>query len=300
MDTILEKAPGDDSVDAGPAAGASTHKPLGEMLVAEGLIGEGQLDQALAEGRKSGKRLGQVVIEYGWASEEDVARLLATQWGLNYVDRTSIYFDAQALNRISREDAQRLEALPTRIEAGRVVVAVAEPTDQQIEELRQVIGEDPVLIVVPWSALEAGLQSNLLKQGGDARATADRHAAPNSPVGEAAASGNESSSTTESPVLTVLPPPLPEEAVEVAAEAVHLAAAAAHEIEGLDSVAALAAQARGVADLIAAQAEAMRGEASAYNGRINELESELAAERRRLGEVKHHLEAALRALDNPS
>jgi MshEN domain len=304
MNQTLEMTPGDDidHVDAAPDdAEASAHKPLGEMLVAGGLISEAQLDQALSDGRESGQRLGQVLIEHGWASEEEVARLLATQWGLDYVDRASIYFDSQALNRISREDAQRLEALPTRIDAGRVVVAVAEPSEQQIEELRQVIGEDPVLIVVPWSALEAGLQSNLLKRGtdGDAVKTSGRardsmpadQTAETSDTDTEALETEEAEEAEEAPAPSALPRPLPEDVIEFP-----LRAAASHEIEGLDSVAALAAQARGVADLIAAQAESMREEASTYNGRIAELESELAAERRALAEVKRHLEAAVRAI----
>src|SRR5438477_489067 len=136
-------APGDDvaqdEADVPSGGDAPGRKQLGEMLVEGGFLNPSQLQEALDEGRDTGQRLGQVVVNHGWASEEDVARLLAEQWGLDYVDRASIWFDAHALNRISREDAQRLEALPTRIEGGRIVVAVAEPSNQQIKELKEVI-----------------------------------------------------------------------------------------------------------------------------------------------------------------
>jgi len=36
----------------------------------------------------------------GWVSEDDVAKLLAEQWQLGYVDRASIFFDAEALARL--------------------------------------------------------------------------------------------------------------------------------------------------------------------------------------------------------
>jgi hypothetical protein len=42
------------------------------------------------------------------------------------------------------------------------VVAVAEPTDQRLEALREVIGDDTVVVVVPRSALEAAISSELL------------------------------------------------------------------------------------------------------------------------------------------
>ena len=140
--------------------------PLGALLVAEGLLNDVQLHQALHLGSQTGERLGEIVVRQGLASEEDVARLLAEQWDLGYVDRASIWFDANALARLSREDAQRLEAMPTRVEDGRVVVAVAEPTEQRLAALREVIGEDTVVVVVPKAALEAGLHSELLKSNG--------------------------------------------------------------------------------------------------------------------------------------
>ena len=142
--------------------------PLGALLVAEGLLNDVQLHQALHLGSQTGERLGEIVVRQGLASEEDVARLLAEQWDLGYVDRASIWFDANALARLSREDAQRLEAMPTRVEDGRVVVAVAEPTEERLAALREVIGEDTVVVVVPKAALEAGLHSELLKSNGQA------------------------------------------------------------------------------------------------------------------------------------
>ena len=140
--------------------------PLGQLLVAEGFLDNAQLDQALRAGSQTGERLGEVVVRQGLASEEDIARLLADQWDLSYVDRASIWFDADALARLSREDAQRLEAMPTRVQDGRVVVAVAEPTEQRLAALRDVIGEDTVVVVVPKAALHAGLHSELLASDG--------------------------------------------------------------------------------------------------------------------------------------
>jgi hypothetical protein len=143
-------------------ASAAGRVPLGRLLVGEGLLSEAQLDNALFESGQSGERLGEIVVRLGLLSEDQVARALAEQWSLSYVDRASIWFDADALTRMSREDAQRLEALPTRVQDGRVVVAVAEPTEQRLEALRAVIGDDTVVVVVPRSALDAGLSSELL------------------------------------------------------------------------------------------------------------------------------------------
>ncbi len=136
--------------------------PLGRLLVESGLLNDAQIEDALFEGSQTGERLGEIVVRRGLLSEEDLARTLADQWSLSYVDRASIFFDPGALGSLSREDAQRLEAMPTRVQDGRIVVAVAEPTEERLQALREVIGEDTVMVVVPRAALDAALSSELL------------------------------------------------------------------------------------------------------------------------------------------
>jgi len=136
--------------------------PLGRLLVESGLLNDAQVEDALFEGGQTGERLGEIVVRRGLISEEDLAKTLAEQWSLSYVDRASIFFDPGALGSLSREDAQHLEAMPTRVQDGRIVVAVAEPTEQRLQALRDVIGEDTVMVVVPRAALDAALSSELL------------------------------------------------------------------------------------------------------------------------------------------
>jgi Type II secretion system (T2SS), protein E, N-terminal domain len=277
-------------VDDPPETGAAppARKPLGEMLLEAGFVNERQLRDALREHEKTGQRIGEIVVGHGWASEEDVGRLLAEQWGLSYVDRASIWFDSAALARLSREEAQRLEALPTRIEEGRVVVAVAEPTEEQIDELRRVIGEDPVLVVVPRTALEAGLHSDLLSSGGGTAAPPRTNGSTKSAPDFEELMTEVAENVPDPPTLTAVPPPLPEE--------LRVMDGVTTEIPQGGDIAALAAQARGVADLLAAQASAMRDEAATYTKRIEQLESELAARQQAIADVRQHLEAAVRLL----
>jgi len=276
-------------------------KPLGELLVEAGLIAQPQLDQALREGAETGERVGEVVVRRRWATEDDVARVLADQWGLSYVDRASIWFDADALARLSREDAQRLEALPTRVEDGRVVVAVAEPTEQRLAALEKLIG-DTVLVVVPKSALEAGLHSELLSSRSGAavaKPSQDDVPAPEPPP-EPPPREPLLPEPSPEPLPAELPPePLPAEPPPLPRLPLEA------PVAGLQGVAALAAQARGLADLMAAQAAAVTNELSegrmeeltASRRRVKELESELAAQRVAVEELRRHLQAALRALD---
>jgi len=290
VNPTLHPAPTDAAAQTDPAMtdGSSQpeRKPLGTLLVESGLIDQAQLDLALRDGAQTGERVGEVVVRRRWATEDDVARVLADQWGLTYVDRASIWFDADALARLSREDAQRLEALPTRVEGGRVVVAVAEPTEQRLAALEKLLGKDTVAVVVPKTALEAGLHSELLSSRSGA-------VVQEQPPSDAPMPAPE------------LPPEIPEPSLPPPVPPPRAPLSTAVPIAGLQGVAALAAQAQGLADLMAAQAAAVTNELSesasrelaTARGRIEELEAELAANRVAVEELRRHLEAALRALD---
>jgi hypothetical protein len=242
--------------------------PLGVMLVEAGFVTQGQVDEALAEAADTGERLGEVVVRRGWATEDDVAMLLAEQWGLNYVASGGIWFESDALMRLSRDDARRVEALPTRIQDGHVVVAVAEPTEERLADLRRLIGEETVVVVVPKSALHTGLQSELLL---------DRHDDGESGTVVPLKSAPDEEAPESEPVFGNAEPEgryaTPTDAMTPAG----------------DSVAALAAQVRGVADAIAALAE--------YEQRVAQLEAELSSRKQATKEIRELLSRVVRMLD---
>ena len=241
-------------------------KPLGALLVDAGLIDDGQLAEALHEGTQTGERLGELVVKRGWVTEDDVARLLAEQWNLEYVDRASIWFDADALGRLSREDAQQLEALPVRVEGDQVVVAVAEPTEQRLAELRKLIGEETVVVVVPKSALDAGIRSELLSSRG---------ASTEEPNMNEEHAAEEDWADDNSPALHAVP------------------SNGAHAASNGTDLSDLEASARNIADFIAGHAATV----SEYERRIAELERELTTIRATTAEAKTQLAAVMDLVD---
>jgi type II secretion system (T2SS) protein E len=140
---------------------------LGTLLIERGYIDQEQLDEALRRSAENGERLGEVIVKLGWASEDDLAKVLAEQWHLRYFERSAISFDGKALRRMSWEDASRLEALPIQEnDEGAVVVAVAEPTDARLLALRELLGDRIDFVVVARGAIETGLRSELLARNG--------------------------------------------------------------------------------------------------------------------------------------
>jgi hypothetical protein len=136
---------------------------LGTLLIERGLLDEDRLQEALEVSEENGERLGEVLVRLAWVSEDDLARVLAEQWQLRYCERSSISFDGEALRRMSREDAARLEALPIQVDReGVLVVALAEPTEARLMALRTLLGDNIDFVVVAKGAIEAGLRSDLL------------------------------------------------------------------------------------------------------------------------------------------
>lgn len=59
-----------------------TWRPLGRLLVEQGLLTDAELERALAAQQTSGKRLGETIVELGFVSGPDLASALAAQYGL--------------------------------------------------------------------------------------------------------------------------------------------------------------------------------------------------------------------------
>ena len=114
-----------------PAANHERDLPLGERLVRAGLIAPNDLYAALATARAGRRRLGEVLVEQELVAERDLARQIADQEELEFVDLGKHDLDPQAVDLLSEPTARRYHAVPLRREGPGVVVAMADPTDNE-------------------------------------------------------------------------------------------------------------------------------------------------------------------------
>jgi type IV pilus assembly protein PilB len=121
---------------------------LGAVLLKSKLLTPEQLDEALRQQLGSGRRLGEVLIERGWLYPQDVARALAMQIGVDYIDIHHVSVDLRAARRLDPEVGQRCCAIGVRtLDDGALLVAVADPTSENLKEVREAIG-GPVVFAV--------------------------------------------------------------------------------------------------------------------------------------------------------
>ena len=106
-----------------PAAGSK--RPLGERLLAAGVITRPQLDLALREGRRQGKMLGESLISLGFVTAETLTNSLADEANSEVIDVATAVVDDAVLALIPHELAKRYRALPVRREGDTLTVVLS-------------------------------------------------------------------------------------------------------------------------------------------------------------------------------
>ena len=133
--------------------------PLGALLIDEGLLTDAQLDAALAEQARSGKPLGRLLIESGTISEAELVRTLARQVGLEFVDLNDRVVDPSVASVVTESLARRYQAIPIGWEDGRLVVAMADPSNVfAVDDIRAIAGAEVRTVVATASQINETIE----------------------------------------------------------------------------------------------------------------------------------------------
>jgi hypothetical protein len=137
--------------------------PLGQTLLALGLLTQTQLDRVLQ--RMDGKAaLGETLVDSGLVSRADLQTALAHKMGFPLVDLDRFPLDPQALALLPRRLAISHRVLPLMLDKERLIVAVDRPG--RVLKLRQ-LEAYAQLPIVPALALKSQILVALNRQSGD-------------------------------------------------------------------------------------------------------------------------------------
>jgi type IV pilus assembly protein PilB len=93
-------------------------------------LSEEQLRTGLVAKRTDHRRIGEILLSLGFVSEEDLARAVAEACGLEYVALTEDSVDSTAIPLLGeRKTLRKYAALPLKVENGRLLLAVSDPTN---------------------------------------------------------------------------------------------------------------------------------------------------------------------------
>lgn len=129
---------------------------LGDLLIRKGLITQEQLTEALVESRASDELIGRVLIRLGYVFENELARTLAEQLSLPYVDLEALGIDRGVAQMVPSDEGRRAAAIPAAVVGGRIRVVFTDPTDETaLAIVQRYIPQGFELAVGEFSAIES-------------------------------------------------------------------------------------------------------------------------------------------------
>ena len=112
------------------------------MLIARGIVDEGQLEEALQEQRVTAERLGTILVNRGYVREVELVRILAEHFGLEFVDLEEHSLDVSSVRLVKESFARYHQLLPFGRDDGKLLVAMVNPTNVfSLDDVRSVTGE---------------------------------------------------------------------------------------------------------------------------------------------------------------
>ncbi len=119
-------------------SGALTHslgegrpgRLIGDVVVDLGFASRERVEEAVEIARAQRKPTGQILVEQGILRHDQLARVVADRYGLDYIDLSVYELDMGAVNLIDMEAIRRYQAVPVGfLEDGTLLLAMADPTN---------------------------------------------------------------------------------------------------------------------------------------------------------------------------
>ena len=129
-------------------------KQLGEILLDEGLLTEGQLMAAIDEQLARGQSLGRTLVENGVLTEAQLVAALARQVGMDFIDLDDYAVDRHAVSLVPAALCRRYVVLPIGIEDGVLILATADPGNVvAVDDVRTMSGRQVKPVVTTYDHL---------------------------------------------------------------------------------------------------------------------------------------------------
>ena len=117
---------------------ALQRRPLGQILISEGILSEDQLRIALLEQMKQNQPIGKLLVSLGFVTEATLRQALSENLGKQSIDLRHAVVDPQALKLVPRDLAKRHHLLPLDYDASNRRLALA------ISDINDIVGLDRV------------------------------------------------------------------------------------------------------------------------------------------------------------
>jgi type IV pilus assembly protein PilB len=113
-----------------PSRRGRSARMIGEVVVELGLADRETVEECVQLARSEGRPTGMVLVEQGVLRHDQLARVVAERFGVDFVDLSVYEVDVGATSLLSPEVCQRYRAVPIGFtDDGAVMLAMADPTN---------------------------------------------------------------------------------------------------------------------------------------------------------------------------
>ncbi len=126
-------------------------QPIGQLLIAKGVISEDQLRIATQEQSKSPQPLGRLLVRLGFLSEATIRDVLSENLGQESVDLSNVVVDSAAVALIPKEIARRYQLVPLSVEPAskNLTLAISDPDNIiALDQVRALLRDEYRLITL--------------------------------------------------------------------------------------------------------------------------------------------------------
>jgi type IV pilus assembly protein PilB len=116
---------------------------IGEVVVDLGFADRDTVEEAVELARERGRPTGEVLVEQGVLRHDQLARVVAERFGLDYIDLSVYDLDMGAVHLVGSEAAKRYRAVPVGFtDDGTLLLAMADPTNVlTIDDIAMITGK---------------------------------------------------------------------------------------------------------------------------------------------------------------
>jgi len=132
---------------------------LGDALKEKGLITEDKLQLALAHQRITGALLGETLVKLGFVSSIDVAKVLAEQAGIPFVNLSEYPISEEATKLIPKDVAEKTGFIPLSVDGGNIHIGITNPANiRAIDIVTRLTGKRPRVFMIDSTAFHETLE----------------------------------------------------------------------------------------------------------------------------------------------
>ncbi len=136
-----------------------TNKKLGQILLEEGVLSREDINRILEEQKVCDEKFGEILIRLDYASEEDMAMCMVSQFNLPYIDVSFYKIEEDLVKKFSKTSMLDNYFIPLSRLGNVMTIAIAGPVSEDVlTEVETVAGSEIKIFISTFSRITEAVE----------------------------------------------------------------------------------------------------------------------------------------------